>query len=46
LADRDGRPVTVAVAFDVQVVQVVPARDWDVPMQVVVTESTVIRTAD
>ena len=46
LAAPGGRPVTVAAVFDVQLVEAVPARDWDVPMQVVVTQSSVIRTRD
>lgn len=45
LAGRDERPVTVGVAFDVQVNIAVPNDRWDIPLQVVVTESRVMRTA-
>ena len=45
LAGPAGRPLphTVGVVFEVQLVDTVPARDWDVPMRVVVTESCAIR---
>jgi 5-formyltetrahydrofolate cyclo-ligase len=38
-ATGTGRPRTVCVAFDVQVVADLPVREWDVPVQVLVTES-------
>ncbi len=45
LADAgDGRgPLVVCVAFDVQVVGELPVRPWDVPADVVVTETGVRR---
>lgn len=39
-----GRPLLAGVAFDVQVVEEVPARPWDVPLQALVTEAGVLVT--
>ena len=39
----DPRPVAVGVVFDEQVVAAVPAEDWDVPLDVVVTPTRVLR---
>lgn len=38
-----GRPLVVGVAFEVQVVDEVPVRPWDVPVDVVLTEAGVHR---
>ncbi len=38
------RPLLIAVAFDAQLVEHLPAQDWDVAVDVVVTESRVIHT--
>jgi 5-formyltetrahydrofolate cyclo-ligase len=42
LADAGRRPLTVGVAFDCQVVEGIDAQTWDVPMDLVVTESGVV----
>ena len=39
----DPRPVAVGVVFDEQVVAAVPAEDWDVPLDLVVTPTRTIR---
>ncbi|MCP4434500.1 MAG: 5-formyltetrahydrofolate cyclo-ligase [Actinomycetia bacterium] len=38
-----GRPVLVGVAYEVQVVALIDARPWDVPLDIVVTEAGVNR---
>lgn len=44
LADRQDRPFVIAAGFDVQVVTgTLPARPWDVPADVVVTDQRTIR---
>jgi 5-formyltetrahydrofolate cyclo-ligase len=42
LADAERRPQTVGVAFDCQVLERIDAQTWDVPMDLVVTESGVV----
>lgn len=43
LADHMARTVTIGVAFECQLVDELPHRPWDVPMDVVVTEARVLR---
>jgi 5-formyltetrahydrofolate cyclo-ligase len=40
-----GAAVSVAVAFECQMAEVVPQAPWDVPMDLVVTEAAVVRPA-
>ena len=44
IAELDSPPLLVGAAFDAQLLEAIERRDWDVPLDVVVTEKRTIRT--
>jgi 5-formyltetrahydrofolate cyclo-ligase len=44
IAELDSPPLLVGAAFDAQLLEAIERRDWDIPLDVVVTEKRTIRT--